>query len=182
MSENQLVEDCLNGCRIAQQKVYAKYSPMCMSICLRYAGNMSEAEDILQESFIKVFTKMKQFNRQGPLGAWIRRVTVNSAAEFYRKQKNIRLESDLSDHGYLVGSSVDALQNLEMEELMEKIQNLPTGFRVVFNMYAIEGYSHKEIGEILEVSEGTSKSQYSRAKAALREMIINEEKLIERAV
>lgn len=181
MNENQLVDDCLNGCRQAQKALYDRYSPMCMSICLRYAGNMSEAEDILQESFIRVFTKMKQFNRQGPLGAWIRRVTVNSAAEFYRKQKNIRLESDISDHSYLIGNEMDAIQNLGMEELMEKIQSLPTGFRVVFNMYAIEGYSHKEIADILEVSEGTSKSQYSRAKAALREMISSEQR-IEKAV
>lgn len=171
MNENQLVDDCLNGCRQAQKALYDRYSPMCMSICLRYAGNMSEAEDILQESFIRVFTKMKQFNRQGPLGAWIRRVTVNSAAEFYRKQKNIRLESDISDHSYLIGNEMDAIQNLGMEELMEKIQSLPTGFRVVFNMYAIEGYSHKEIAEMLDIQESTSRSQLVKARKMLQNQL-----------
>ena len=148
---------------------------MMKGICLRYAANEAEAEDVLQESFIRAFNNLKKYSERGPLGAWLRMITVNTALEQYRKnksQKGMAVVYDMTDANPKIED--DAIEKLELEDLLKKIQSLPTGFRTVFNLYAVEGYTHKEIGEILEISAGTSKSQYSRARVLLRKMIEEE--------
>lgn len=145
---------------------------------MRYASNEAEAEDILQDGFIKVFRKLDTWSQKGPLGAWIRRVIVNTAAQAYRDSKNLRLSTDLEQVDFFLEGDDNVFDQLSAKELMLKIQQLPPGYRVVFNMYAVEGYTHQEIGETLEISAGTSKSQYSRAKAWLRKMIEEEEKTL----
>ena len=148
---------------------------MMKGICLRYAANEAEAEDVLQEAFIRIFKSLDSWSAQGPLGAWIRRITVNMALEQYRKnkaQKNMAVVFDLKEANPL--SDDGAIERLGLEDLLKKIQNLPTGFRTVFNLYAVEGYNHGEIGDLLGISEGTSKSQYSRARVLLRQMIDDE--------
>lgn len=154
---------------------YEKFSRQLFGICLRYAKDHDEAEDLLQETFIRAFRNMEQFDSKGALGAWMRRITVNVCLEMYRKNKT------LSEHLKNFGeenkedrSFDSALNSLALEDLVEKIQQLPPGFRTVFNLYAIEGFNHNEIAEMLKISSGTSKSQYSRARQLLREKIENE--------
>lgn len=150
---------------------------MMKGICLRYGANEAEAEDVLQESFIRVFKNLNKYSGKGPLGAWLRKITVNTALEQYRKnksQKGLAVVFDMSDSNPKIEDS--AIEQLELEDLLKKIQALPTGFRTVFNLYAVEGYNHNEIGDILGISQGTSKSQYSRARVLLRNMIDEEGK------
>jgi len=182
MTDYQLTCECLKGNIAAQKQLYMQYAPKMKAICMRYAINEANAEDMLQEAFIKVFTKISTFKNDGPLGAWIRRVVVNTATEIYRKEKKYLGNCEIDHHLYIISSQEDVIDALAAEELMGKIQQLPKGYRLVFNMYAIEGYSHKEIGKILKISESTSKSQYSRARAAIRLMIAQELSYGEKAV
>lgn len=145
---------------------------MMKGICLRYAANEMEAEDVLQESFIRAFKNLDSWSGKGALGAWMRMITVNMALEQYRKnktQKSLAVVYDMKEANPLSDDS--AIEKLGLEDLLKKIQKLPAGFRNVFNLYAIEGYNHAEIGEMMGTSEGTSKSQYSRARVLLRQMI-----------
>jgi len=145
---------------------------MMKGVCLRYSKNETESEDLLQDSFIKAFDKLESYKNKGPLGGWLRKITVNTALEYYRKNK---INTDpLTLVTEEVDTTSDAIQHLELADLVLKIQQLPTGFRTVFNLYAIEGYTHKEIGELMSISDGTSKSQYSRAKKLLIKMIEDE--------
>ena len=151
---------------------------MMNGICLRYGSNQAEAEDILQDSFVKAFKNLDRYKADGALGAWMRKITVNTALEQYRRNKSLKnfgimLEVDESS----IAVEDGAIEQLELEDLLRKIQSLPKGFRTVFNLYAVEGYSHKEIGELLGISEGTSKSQYSRGRLLLRTMLQEELKL-----
>ena len=148
---------------------------MMNGICLRYASNKEEAEDVLQDAFIKAFNSLKAYSGKGPLGAWMRKITVNTALEQYRKNKSLKnfgLMIDVTETKLTVDDN--AIEQLELEDLLVKIQALPSGFRTIFNLYAVEGYTHKEIGELLGISDGTSKSQYSRARVILRGMIQEE--------
>jgi len=149
---------------------------MMKGVCLRYAANEAEAEDILQEAFIQAFRKLDTYNNKGPLGGWMRRLTINKALEQYRKNRSLKNTKD--GYATTVESTVgdEIFHQLGMEELLLKIQQLPAGYRTIFNLYAIEGYTHKEIAEMLNVAEGTSKSQFSRARNLLINMITEEKK------
>ena len=149
---------------------------MMKGICLRYAASEMEAEDILQEAFVQIFKKLDSYNGKGAFGGWIRKITINKALEQYRKNKSIRrIKDEMFTANHFEPNSDLILENLELKDLLSKIQKLPVGYRTVFNLYAIEGYSHKEIGEMLSIAEGTSKSQFSRARYILIEMIKTEE-------
>lgn len=147
---------------------------MMKGVCLRYSKNETEGEDLLQDSFIKAFKKLDTYNHQGSLGGWLRKLTLNTALEHFRKSKTqtqtLTVVTEEAD------PEISPIEKLELEDLVSKIQQLPLGFRTVFNLYAIEGYTHKEIGELLTISSGTSKSQYSRAKKLLIKMIETEKK------
>lgn len=175
-SDNELVVACKDNIRLAQQELFARFVYMMKGICLRYAQDETEAEDILQDAFIRIFGRLDQYNETGPLGAWIRRITVNTALESYRKRKSVKQQLvtalDLKDLHPATDDGI--IEQLHAEELVKKIQQLPPGYRAVFNLYAVEGYSHPEIGELLGISEGTSKSQYSRARLMLRTLIDEE--------
>jgi len=168
MTDKELVEGCLNGDSLAQRQLYAQYASRMMGICLRYATCEAEAEDILQEGFITVFRKMDSFKGDGALGGWIRRIIVNAALQNYRKTKNLRLAVEHDESGYEPETGEDPLATLAASELLELIQQLPDGYRMVFNLYAVEGYTHKEIAEELGISVNTSKSQFSRSRALLK--------------
>lgn len=174
MTENQIVQGCIAGSVHCQKQLYIQFAPKMMAICMRYSASKEEAEDMLQEAFIRVFSKIDTFKQDGPLGAWVRRVVVNTAAEVYRKEKKHNLNRDVEDHLYGMYSRDYIIEQLAANDLMAVIRQLPEGYRVVFNLYAIEGYSHKEIGDMLSISESTSKSQYSRARAAIRKAIEHE--------
>jgi len=149
---------------------------MMKGVCVRYSSCDEEAEDILQETFIKVFNSISKYDGRGALGGWLRKVTVNTALEFFRNNK-------LKRGGFMIIEDLDTpmldygvIEALAADELVAKIQFLPNGFRTIFNLYEIEGYNHKEIAGMLDISEGTSKSQLSRAKVLLRKMITEEQK------
>lgn len=147
---------------------------MMKGICLRYASNEVEAEDNLQEAFIRSFKSLANYSGEGPLGAWLRKITVNVALEQYRKNKSLKNLSLLFESKTDAAIEDSSIEQLELDDLLQKIQSLPSGFRTIFNLYAVEGYNHREIGELLGISEGTSKSQYSRARVILRTMIEEE--------
>ncbi|MCH2232650.1 MAG: sigma-70 family RNA polymerase sigma factor [Crocinitomicaceae bacterium] len=161
--------------RRAQAELYHRFSYMMNGICLRYSSDEDEAKDLLQESFIKVFKNLEKFSGDGPLGAWMRRIAVNTSLENYRKKHAVRtldLVYEDGDETYIDEDEI--FHEMDVEVLMNKIQKLPMGFKTVFNLYAIEGYNHAEIAEMLNISTGTSKSQYSRARVILKKMILED--------
>lgn len=182
MDEKTLVEACLSGNYRAQKKLYQLYSPQMMGVCMRYSSCVADAEDVLQDGFIRVYSHLDTYSGTGTLGGWMRRIMINVALQRFRENKNVQMVRIENSELHLREVSDDVLSSMSADELMEKIQGLPIGFRTVFNLYAIEGYKHHEIAKQLGINEGTSKSQYSRSKAMLREMIENEKKRSERAI
>ena len=170
--DSDLIEGCLRGDRKMQYELYRKYAPKMYAVCLRYAGNAEEAEDILQEGFIKVFSKMGSFRREGSFEGWIRRIFVNTAIEQFRKKIHLQPVTEYEENT-IEGKYSSVLDNLAEKDIIQLIQQLSPGYRTVFNMYVIEGYTHKQIAEALGISEGTSKSQLSRAKQILQELVNN---------
>jgi RNA polymerase sigma-70 factor (ECF subfamily) len=172
MNEKQLIEGCLNGDRKAQEELYFVYSRKMMGLCLRYVGNRETARDILQDGFVKVFTSIGSYSGTGPFDAWIRMIFVNAAIEHLRKRDYLYDTVDL-DNIKTVTEDDTTLSKISAEMIMEIIQQLPEGYRTIFNLYAIEGYSHKEIGDMLHILESTSRSQYARARQLLQKQINN---------
>ncbi|MCS6991868.1 MAG: sigma-70 family RNA polymerase sigma factor [Chitinophagales bacterium] len=170
--EAELIQGCLQGDRQCCKLLYEQTASVMFGICLRYASDFHEAEDILQEGYIKVFRYISQYRGDGPLEGWMRRIFINTALAYGRRHK---CESPTEDPPYPDDEplTADVLSRLETFELLELVQNLPRGYRMVFNLYVIDGYSHKEIAGLLGISEGTSKSQLARARSQLRKMLAN---------
>ena len=165
-----LIKDCIKQKPRAQRELYNLFAPKMMAVCYRYAKDEANAEDILQEGFIKVFQKIGKYDDRGSFEGWIRRIMVNTAIDHIRKQKKQNMEVEINE---VISEdlSEDALDRLEVEYLYEMIQQMPNGYRLVFNLYAIEGYSHKEIGKKLNITESTSRSQLAKARKALQSMV-----------
>lgn len=176
--DTELIAHCLNGSLKHQKLLYQKFCGMTMGVSMRYAKNREDAEDILQEAFIIIFQKLHTYQQKGQLGAWIRKITVNAALMHYRKNNKYALYAELEEEGIDVASDIDIFSEIAAHDLMQHIQKLPSGYRVVFNLYGIEGYTHPEIAKELGIAEGTSKSQYSRARKMLIKMIETTEKKI----
>jgi RNA polymerase sigma-70 factor (ECF subfamily) len=174
MTDEQMVAGCLKGEPIAQKALYQVYARKMMSICMRYAHNREQAQDILQDGFVKVFQKMDHFRADGPLGGWIARTMVNTALDHIRRNKPFDHSLDLTEAEHLHAEDEQAVSAMTTSELMELIQALPPGYRTVFNLFAIEGYPHKEIAGMLGISENTSKSQFMKARAYLRKLLPKE--------
>ncbi len=172
MSDQQIIDGCANHERKAQQILYDKYSHFLLGVCMRYATDKTEAEDILQDSFLKIFSNIKDFSGTGSFIGWLRKVAVNTAITHYHKNLKYRYHIDIEEY-VSVEAGVTSFEEdfFTSEELYRVLNELPTGYRMVFNLYAVEGYKHKEIAEILGVDTNTSKSQYSRAKAVIREKL-----------
>ena len=158
-----------------QRLLYDLYAKKMMMVCLRYAPTTFEAEDIVQEGFVKVFSNIQNFKRDCPLEYWIRKIIVNTALKHLR-QKSLLTVSHESEEVENLSSGDYNLNDYSMDELLSIIQSLAPRYRMVFNLYAIEGYNHKEIGEMLDISEGTSNSQYSRARAILQSILAQQDK------
>ena len=172
-SDEKLIKGCQKGKREFQQALYDKYCDGMYLVALRYSKMQQEAEDILQEAFLKVFNNIKTFRKDSSLAYWIKRIVVNTALNHQRSKLYLYPMVDVSDlNDYVVNET--AISNLSYEELLEMIQKLPSGCQVIFNLFAIEGYKHSEIAELLQISEGTSKSQFSRAKAILSKNILTQ--------
>jgi RNA polymerase sigma factor (sigma-70 family) len=173
---DSLFEGCRRGDRKAQENLYKTLASRMMGVCMRYAKDTFEAEDVLQMGFVKVFQKISDFRGEGSFEGWIRRIMVNTAIESYRKNlRNLNLVD--IDEVYDQPQNTFDMSGLELKDLLKLVQQLPSGYRLVFNMYVIEGYSHKEIAKLLGITEGASKSQLSRARAILKEKIIKMEGL-----
>lgn len=171
MDEQALIKDCLKGSPIAQRKLFEKFAPKMMSVCLRYMKDGQEAEDVLQDGFIKVFQKLSAYENSGSLEGWIRRIIVNTALDQIRKNSKFGYTDNVDEVGYKIENNDYTVEGLMAQDLMKLIHQMPEGYKVVFNMFAIEGYSHKEIADLLGITENTSKSQYSRARAYLRDKL-----------
>lgn len=170
LTEKDLIELCKQRKRTGHQEVYSRYSAKMYGLCLRYLKDEFHAEEVLITSFMKVFDKIDQFENNGSFEGWIRRITVNEALMYLRKTKNFHSEAE-EELLHNVSTSEPLDVNLEAEDLLKMIGKLPAGYNAVFNLYAIEGYSHKEIGEMLGISENTSKSQLSRARTLLQKYL-----------
>jgi RNA polymerase sigma factor (sigma-70 family) len=169
-SESDIINGCKEGDRRMQEEMYRRFSPRMYAVCLRYAGNAEEAEDILQEGFIKIFKKLDSFRGDGSFEGWVRRVFVNTAIEHFRRKRYLQPVTE-KEENTIEGKSLSALDGLAEKDILALIKELSPGYRTVFNMYVVEGYTHKEIGDMLGISEGTSKSQLSRAKVILQDMV-----------
>lgn len=161
----------LKGTRETNELLYRHFAPKMYGICLRFAGNPMDADDILQEGFLKIFTKIKDFRNEGSLEGWIRRTFINTAINFYRKSTRNQRNGDLDGIDISDDSNEIIYDKLSREELMNLLQELPVGYRTVFNLNVLEGYTHKEIGEMLGISDNTSKSQLTRARAILQKRV-----------
>ena len=167
MDDHQLVKDCLKWKPRAQQQLFEKYSQQMLAVCYRYTKSIKDAEDVLQEGFVKVFFKLDQYRFEGELGAWIRKIMVNTALNFLKKDSKYRDEMYFTEQPLHAVTDEDPAVLLQAKELAELIRQLPSGYQAIFNLHAVEGFSHVEIGEMLGINDGTSRSQYARARALL---------------
>ena len=170
ISESDLIQGSINGERRMQELLYKTYSPKMYGVCLRYSGNANDAQDILQEGFVKVFKNLPRFRGEGSFEGWIRRIFVNTAIEHYRRKVNMYPVTENQENS-VEDKDWSALDRLALKDLLGMIQELSPGYRTVFNLYVIEGYTHRDIADMLGISEGTSKSQLARAKAILQNVI-----------
>jgi len=173
MTEEVLLQGCLKNDATAQQELYHRYSPKMLSVCYRYAKNREDAEDMLQEGFIKVFSQISKFENRGSLEGWILRIIVHTCINHLKKNKKFNEHVDLAYAGNIVIREDYIPSIIQAKQIVETIRTLPIGYRTVLNLYAIEGYSHKEIGQLLDIEESTSRSQYTRAKNMLEEILVN---------
>lgn len=170
-TEEQIIAGCIKGDARFQKILYEMFSPKMYAVCIRYASDYNIAQDLLQEGFVKVFRNLEKFRGDGSFEGWIRRIVVNTAIEHYRKHVNLYALHDTQKNSFEYYDG-NALEGLKHEDILKMIQKLSDGYRTVFNLYVIEGYSHKEIGEMMGISEGTSKSQLARARYLLQKMIV----------
>jgi len=167
MQEVELIELCKKNDQRAMQVLYDLYVPKMRGICFRYARTVFEVDDILQEAFVRVFLKIGTYKFQGSFEGWVRRIVINSAINYYKSNINTFKQIQLDELPDDTAGVVEIADNLSVEYLYEMINMLPPGYKFIFNMYAIDGYSHKEIAEMMNITESTSRSQYTRAKKQL---------------
>lgn len=168
----QIIEGCAKHDRRAQQLLYDKYSRFLLGICMRYADDKAEAQDILQDSFLKIYLNIKDFSGTGSFTGWLRKIAVNTAITHYHKNFKYRYHVDIEEYMTIETGTESFEESLfSSEELYMVLNELPAGYRMVFNLYAIEGYKHREIADMLGIDTNTSKSQFSRAKAVLRQKL-----------
>ena len=172
MDEKILIEKCKKKDNRAQKYLFDKYSPILLGICIRYCKNITEAEDILQEGFIKIFYNLDYYEGKGSFEGWMKRIVVNTAISYYHKNLKHRYQQDITDiQETSIENNKYETSEFTKDELLNVIQSLPDGYRMAFNLYAIEGYKHKEIAEMLEIDISTSKSQYFRARLQIQKKL-----------
>lgn len=170
--EKELIEGCKKGNRQSFESLYKKYAGRLLAIAMRYSFTTFEAEDILQEAFIKIFNSIKSYEYKGSFEGWLKRIVVTTAINHYHKNKIKQSQTDLYYTEEEGEDVVDIISKMSTDELLEIIQTLPDGYRMIFNMYVIEGYTHKEISELLSISEGTSKSQLAKGRVLLKSKLL----------
>ncbi|MFZ4400815.1 MAG: RNA polymerase sigma factor [Bacteroidales bacterium] len=178
ISEAEIISGCVKGDKKAQKALYDKYSAKMLGVCMRYFRNIDEAEDALQEGFIRIFNSIDKFRNDGSFDGWIRRIIVNTAINVYKSNLKHYYAVDYSEIEEVIEDDKLNFDMFSVEYLLKVIQSLPEGYRIVFNLYEIEGYSHKEIGIMLGISINTSKSQLMKAKRYLQNKMISKENVI----
>lgn len=171
LSETDIIEGCVQGDRLCQKALYDRYASKMFGLCLRYAPDYHTAEDLLQEGFIKIYYNIYKYNGSGSFEGWMKRVFINYAIEQLRRADRNFTAEDIDKAPEVVTGGNDIINKLNLDDLLNLVRSLPTGYRTVFNLYIIEGFSHKEIADMLSITEGTSKSQLARAKGMLQEKI-----------
>ena len=172
--EQELIAGCIEGKSWAQRAIYDRFAPAMMSVCVRYVADRETARDLLQEGFIKLFTKIKSYSGTGAFGGWVRRIFVTTALEHLRQNDALKHSANLEDVGnYIENVEETVLQKISADDLMNCIAALADGYRTIFNLYAIEGYSHAEIAEMLGITEATSRSQFMRARKILQKNVLS---------
>lgn len=179
MTEQAILVGCLQNDASAQRELFNRYSPKMLSVCYRFSQSREDAEDMLQEGFIKIFTQIHTFENRGAFEGWIRRIIVHTCINFLKKNKKFNASIDLEHAGFLEVKEETMPSIMQARQIIECIRLLPLGYKTVLNLYALEGYSHKEIAEMLDIEESTSRSQYTRAKSML-EMILVKKRIIDR--
>jgi RNA polymerase sigma-70 factor (ECF subfamily) len=176
MTEAEVLDGCIRKNAVAQDALYQRFSPRMFGVCYRFARNRQDAEDMLQEGFIKVYTQIGQFRNEGSLEGWIRRIIVHTCINILKRNRKFAETLDIADVAEQIRVKEEAAGSyFEVRQIVETIRTLPLGYRTVLNLYAIEGYSHKEIGAMLDIGESTSRSQYTRAKAMLEELLVKKQ-------
>tara|TARA_Y100000782_G_scaffold115250_1_gene156214 strand:+ start:1760 stop:2299 length:540 start_codon:yes stop_codon:yes gene_type:complete len=178
MTDEQIIEGCKQGKADCQKALFDQYKRKLMGVCLRYAGDEDEAHDMLQDGFVKIFQKLDTFNNKGSLVAWMCRLMINNCLDHLRKTKYQRMHVEVEQAEKMDNVQDDVIAAISAKDILRYISEMPTGYRTVFNMFAIEGYSHKEIAEELGVTENTSKSQYRKARFYLMEVIEKNNKVL----
>ncbi|HEY1046697.1 MAG TPA: sigma-70 family RNA polymerase sigma factor [Bacteroidia bacterium] len=176
MKEEDLIKGCLKEDRECQRELYKRFSGKMMAVCMRYAGNRMEAEDMLQDAFIKVFDNIGKFKNEGSLEGWVRRIVVNTAINKIRANK-VRFEELGEENDGFLHHDKNIIDRMSEKDILKLISEMPQGYKYVFNMYAIEGLSHKEIADNLGIEEASSRSQYAKAKKYLQQQLIKLEKI-----
>ena len=171
ISESDLIKGSVAGDRRMQEELYKRFAPKMYAVCLRYANNPDDAQDLLQEGFIKIYRNLHRFRAEGSFEGWVRRVFVNTSIEHFRKKSTQLSSVSEKEENTIEDVDITALDSLAEQDIINIVQELSPGYRTVFNLYVVEGYSHKEIGELLGISEGTSKSQLARAKSILQKKV-----------
>lgn len=169
--EKQLIDNCLQGDRLAQRKLYELYSGKMMGICLRYCRDRETAKDLLHDGFLKIYTHLDKFEGKGSFEGWMRRIMVNTALEFLRKKNDEGYNMDIEEAFTLSSDDCSALEKMQAEELLAVIQKLPDTYRTTFNLFVIEGYSHREIAETMSITESSSRVYLTRAKQLIQQML-----------
>ena len=167
----ELIESCKKGNRAAQKILYDRLASRMFPVCMRYIGDRTAAEDVLQDGFVTLFTRLESYKGEGSFEGWARRIFVTTALMSLRKKDALKMSDELETVRGMKTETTSQLQNIGYKELMKLVMSLPSGFRTVFNMYAIEGYSHKEIADMLGITETTSRTQFSRARVWLQNKI-----------
>jgi RNA polymerase sigma-70 factor (ECF subfamily) len=179
MTEEAILQGCLHNHPVAQRELYNRFSPKMLAVCYRFAHNREDAEDMLQEAFIKVFSQIHTFQNKGAFEGWIRRIIVHTCINHLKKNKRFNESVDIINANAIQVREESIPSIVQAKQIVECIRLLPIGYRTVLNLYAIEGYSHKEIAEMLDIEESTSRSQYTRAKQMLEEILLKK-KIIQR--
>ena len=177
VNEKDLINGCLRENRNCQEEVFRLFAGKMLAVCRRYTRHPMEAEDLLQDAFIKVFDNISQYQFKGPFEAWIRRIVVNTALKNYRRKGSRNEQLGLEQEAFDLPVEPSIFSHLHEEELLSIISRLPDGYRMVFNLYAIEGYSHREISEMLDIEEGTSRSQLLKARKWLQVQVLKMQKI-----
>lgn len=175
MELDQVINGCLLGDRFCQKALFDRFAGRMLGVCMRYAKNKMEAEDLLQDGFMKVYSNLEQYKNEGPFEQWIRRIMINNAIKKYHKKSN---QNEIASSDLMPEEAIepDALTQFGERELLDIIEELSDGYRMVFNLYAIEGYSHKEIAGILDIEESTSRSQLTKARKILQDKLLKFQK------